>query len=158
MPDIVLPPLINGHRFGFSSIECFVAVGVLPRQLYLDIVDITYGESLEFEFKQGTARVPLGSTPGNWVAQECSFKMGKSTFQYQLVQAFGPGWLGANIRLDVAYADIGEPPVIDSIVARIVGANDAHSYGNEPLETEVKCKLIQPITRNGIGSMLNRVV
>lgn len=158
MPDIVSPPLINGHRFGYSSIEVFASVGVLPRQLYLDVTDLNYSEAMEFEFKQGTARVPLGSTPGNWVAQECSFKMGKSTFQYQLVQAAGPGWMGLNFRLDVAYADIGEPVVVDSIVGRIIGVTDAHSYGNEPLEVEVKFKTIEPIKRNGISSMLNRVV
>lgn len=158
MPDIVLPPLVNGHRFGFSSIEAFASVGLVPRQLYLDIVDISYAEALEFEMKRGTARVPLGSTPGNWVEQECSFKMGKSTFQYQLVQAAGPGWLGINFRFDVAYADIGEPVVIDSVVGRITGVSDVHSYGNEPLEVEVKFKTTQPILRNGISSMLNRAV
>lgn len=158
MPDIVLPQLVNGHRFGFSSIEAFASVGILPRQLFLDITDINYAEAVEFEFKQGTARVPLGSTPGNWIPQECSFKMGKSTFQYQLVQLAGAGWLGLNFRFDVAYADIGEPIVIDSVVGRLTGVSDAHSYGNEPLEVEVKFKTTQPILRNGISSMLNRAV
>lgn len=150
-------PLINGHRFSYASIEILAQIGATKTAIFVDVDEISYSESLVIDFRRGTSRVPIGSTSGIWEPQECSMSMGKSTFS-ELVTQVGPGWLGINLLLNVSYVDIAEIPAIDTIVGRILGAEDAHTYGPEALKTNVKFIPITPILRNGIPSMLNRVI
>lgn len=146
-------PLINGFRYSFASIELAVQVGILPVQIITDVDDISYSESLELAFKQGTSRLPLGWTAGNYKPGDCSIQLGKSTFT-DLVTTIGPGWLGAGIKMNVAYADVGEIVTIDTIIARIIGTEDAHTYGPDALHVPLK---LQPFTilRNGLPPTLN---
>jgi hypothetical protein len=150
-----LGPLINGRRYSFSSLEIAAQIGATNTELFTDVDDISYSESLEVEFKRGTSRSPIGWTSGTYQPGDASMQMGKSTFQ-AMVQKTGPGWLGINLLLNVAYADIGEIVTVDTLVARIVGVEDAHSYGPGALVTVVKL-LPFTILRNGIPPMLNRV-
>ncbi len=151
-----IAPLINGRRFSFASIEIAAKIGATSQELFLDVDDISYSESLVIAFKQGTARVPVGVTSGVWESQECSIVMGKSTFQ-DMVNTTGPGWLGINLLMVLNYADIGEPLVTDTIIGMITGCEDAHTYGPDALKTSLKFNPLTPILRNGISSMLNRV-
>jgi hypothetical protein len=153
----LLAPLINGHRFSFASIEIVAQIGATKTGVFIDVDEITYSESLVIEFRRGTSRVPIGSTSGIWEPQECSMSMGKSTFN-EMVTQVGPGWLGINLLMNVSYVDILETPAIDTIVGRIIGAEDAHTYGPEALKTVLKFMPITPILRNGVPSMLNRVI
>ena len=158
MPDIVIPPLINGRAFSFSSIEVFGRGGVNKLQLFLTSTDISYGESLEFDFQNGTARVPLGNTAGLWKPQEVTLQCSKTDFQLQVVQGIGQGWLGINYTLNVAYADIGQPIIVDAISCRITGVDDAHSHGPSALQVALKMMTTEPIMRNGVSSMKNRAI
>jgi hypothetical protein len=151
-----IAPLISGRRYSFASLEIAAKIGATSQELFLDVDDISYSESLVFEFKNGTSRQPIGNTSGVWQAQEGSLQMGKSTFA-QLVTKVGPGWLGINMVMLVSYFDIGEPLTVDTIIARITGVEDAHSYGPGALVSNVKFMPISPIIRNGVPSMLNRV-
>lgn len=155
MSDIIAP-LINGRRFSFASLEIVAKIGATSQELFLDVDAISYSESLEIEFKRGTSSVPLGSTRGNWVPQEGSMQMGKSTFN-KMVSKIGPGWLGINLIMNVFYQDIGETLANDTIAARLVGKEDSHDYGPSPLVTVVKFMPTTPILHNGISGMLNRV-
>jgi hypothetical protein len=152
-------PLIAGRRFSFSSLEITAMVGARPLGLFLDVEDISYSEVLEIAFRYGTSRVPLGSTAGRWVPQEGSIQMGKETFQSMITQ-IGPGWLGINYTLNVAYFDVGQPLVLDSILCRILGAEDSHQASPEALVVPVKFIPLVPLLRNGVPSMLplDRVV
>lgn len=148
-------PLINGYRFSFASLEITAQIGATDTELFIDVDDIAYEESLEIEYRYGAARQPIGWTSGTYQPGEGVLQMGKSTFQ-QMVQKVGPGWLGIQLVMNVAYADIGEALVVDTVIGRISGASDAHSQGPSPLVTNVKLKLFT-ILRNGIPAVLNRV-
>lgn len=145
-------PLINGRRFSYSSIE-IVLTGPGGPSVEADINEISYSESLEIEYRRGTSRIPLGSTAGMWEPQECSFSMGKSSAMAFLAK-LGPGWLGINLLLLINYQDEGEPLVSDDITARLLGHEDAHTYGPEALHTVIKFKPVIPIVRNGFPSVL----
>lgn len=154
---MTVAPLINGRRFSFASLEIVATIGATGKELFIDVEDISYSESLVIAFKNGTSRIPLGSTSGVWEPQECSMTMGKSAFQ-EMVMHTGPGWLGINIAMLVSYQDIGEILAFDTIVGRLTGVEDAHSFGPDPLKSVLKFMPTVPILRNGIPSMLNRVV
>lgn len=146
-------PLIAGRRYSFSSIEIMAMVGARPLGLFLDVDDISYSEVLEIAFRRGTARIPLGSTAGIYQPQEGSMQMGKSTFQ-SMITAIGPGWMGINFLINVAYFDVGEPLTVDSITCRLLGVEDAHSHSAEALVSVVKFIPIVPIIRNGVIPLL----
>lgn len=153
---MAIAPLINGRRYSFSSLEIAAQIGATNTQLFMDVDDISYSEKLEIEFRRGTSRTPIGWTSGTHTPEEGSLQMGKSTFT-EMVMKVGPGWLGINLAMIVGYADIGEILTVDTIIGRITGAQDAHSYGPGALVTVVNF-LPFTILRNGIPSMLNRVV
>lgn len=150
-------PLINGRRFSFSSIEFAISTPATAAEIFVDIDDVSYSESLEIAFKRGASQQPLGWTAGAYTPGEATLQMGKGTFNEGIVMGIGPGWLGVNIALAVAYAEVGEVPCVDTMVARIIGAEDKGSAGPEPLVTIVR---LQPfiILRNGIPPVLNRVI
>lgn len=149
-------PLINGHRYSYASIELAVQFGAGAVQIITDVDDISYSESLEIGFKQGTSRTPLGWTSGTYTPGDCALQLGKSTFTESIVLAVGDGWLGINLNCNIAYADAGEIVCVDTLIARIVGVEDAHSYGSDALHASLKLKPFT-ILRNGIAPMLNRV-
>lgn len=150
-------PLINGRRYSFSSIELAIKAGATAQEIVTDVEDISYNESLVIAYKQGTSRVPLGSTAGVWEAQEGSLLLGKSSVT-NLIQTIGPGWMGINAVILASYFDIGEVLTVDTIVCRLfTGIEDAHSYSPDALKQSVKFMPLTPILRNGISGMLNRV-
>lgn len=155
MSDIVAP-LILGRRFSYSSIELAVLSGGAAQEILVDVTEISYSESLVIASKNGTASVPLGSTRGVWESQEGRLVIGKSSFN-NMVQKIGPGYLGINFSMLVAYADIGEPLCTDAVLGRIMGIEDSHSYGPDPLNVSLTIRIEAPIIRNGMPSMLNRV-
>src|SRR5258707_865476 len=99
--------LINGRRYSYSSIEMSIIAGTNVG-VNVDIDEIDYSEELDFAFRYGTSRLPLGSTAGVWTPQECTMSMGKSKFT-DFVSKLGPSWLGANMLMTVSYNDEGEP-------------------------------------------------
>lgn len=150
-------PLINGRRFSFSSIEIALSAPGGSPELFVDVDDISYSEALEFEFKRGASQQPLGWTAGQYTPGDCTIQMGKGTFNEGIVQGIGPGWMGVNLALLIAYAEVGEVPIVDSMVARIKNVEDAGSAGPAALVTVVT---LQPfmIIRNGVLPVLNRVI
>lgn len=149
-------PLINGRRYSYASIELALKLGATSQSLVIDVDEINYSEALTIAFKQGTARVPIGSTSGVWESQEGSLVIGKSSMQ-DLINTTGPGWLGINMVMLVSYFDIGEPLTVDTIVGRLTKLEDAQTYGPDALKSTLSFMPITPILRNGISSMLNRV-
>lgn len=152
----LVAPLINGRRLSFASIETFMKVGLTSQEIFVDIDDISYSESLVIAFKQGTARIPIGSTSGVWESQECSIQLGKSSLNMLMLKT-GPGYLGINMLFNVSFADQGEPICWDTIIGRITGIEDGHAAGPEALVSRLKFMPTTPILRNGVPGMLNRV-
>lgn len=149
--------LINGHRYSYSSLEITIAAATSKPKLFIDVDSIDYSESLEIAFRWGTSRAPIGSTAGRYTPEECTMKMGASTFA-QMVTQIGPGWLGINVVIALAYLDVGEPLTTDTIPARITGRQNSHESGPESLITTVKFMPIDSLSINGVPSLLNRVV
>lgn len=145
-------PLINGRRYSYSSIEYTLQAGVFAGTV-IDIDEISYSEQLDIAFRNGTSKIPLGSTAGVWQPQECTLSMGKSTFT-QFMALVGPGWLGSNLLLMANYNDEGEPLTSDLITSRITGHSNEHSYGPDPLKVTLKFMTVIPIISNGVPSVL----
>lgn len=149
--------LINGHRYSYASLEISIKAATSKPQIFIDVDSIEYSENLEIAFRYGTSRGPIGSTAGIYKPEDLTMKMGLSTFA-QMIAQIGPGWLGINMLVAVAYADIGEPLTTDTIPCRLVGRSNAHEGGSpESLVTTVKFMPIDSIYMNGIPSLLNRV-
>jgi hypothetical protein len=149
-------PLVQGRRYSFASIEISLVQPGKTSEIFIDVDDVSYSEDLEIAFKQGTNQAPLGWTAGTYVPGDSSLAMGKSTFQHKLIQTIGNGWLGSNLLVVAKYADEGEPLTVDELYTRIIGSEDAHSYGPDPLKTIVKLKPIV-IIRNGITPLKNHL-
>lgn len=152
-----LGPLINGRRYSFSSIELTLSTLTKPLELFQDITDISYGETLDIGMVRGTSRGPIGWTAGNYEATDGSITMGKSSAQ-ALIDSIGPGWLGINMNCLINFSDIGEiTPTEHELVCRLAGLEDDHSYGPDALYSKFTLKVFYVI-RNGIPPVFNRVI
>lgn len=148
-------PLINGRRYSFSSIELNFLAGAFVGRV-IDVDEINYAEELDFAFRRGTSRLPLGSTAGMWEPQECTLSMGKSTFTKFIaaIAAVAGQWLGVNFVLTVNYNDEGEPLTTDIITGRWKGHENGHAYGPDALKVMVKFMPVIPIVTNGVPSVI----
>lgn len=148
-------PLINGRRFSYSSIEIVTSTILNPLGTLIDCDAVDYEDALDIQFRRGTSRVPIGWTSGTYEASDSTLQLGKSACA-ALLSSIGPGYMGINLNVLVSYSDIGEPLVVDTLIARIAGIKDGHAYSADALTSVVKLKTFY-ILRNGIPPTLNRV-
>lgn len=151
------PVLINGRRYSFASIEFNVLKPDGSSQVFIDIDAISYSDQLNIEFVPGTSQAPVGWTSGTYEPQDGSFSLAKSSFQSGIVEGIGNGWMGANVKFTVNYADEGEPLTSDEIICRLTGSSDDHSAGPGHLKVEVSFKPIL-IKRNGVTPLANHLI
>ncbi len=149
-------PLINGRRYSFSSIEIAIVRPDGKSEIFIDIDEINYSEGLDIAFVPGTNSAPVCWTAGIYQAEDTSLSMTKSSFQQGVVEAIGNGWMGANLEIVCKYNDVGEPLTKDVITCRISKAEDAHSFGPDPLKTKMTCKTFL-IKRNDITPLENHL-
>lgn len=135
------PLLINGRRYSFASLEFNVLKPSGASEIFIDIDAISYSHSLAIEFVPGTSQAPVGWTSGVYEPQDGSFSLAKSSFT-RLVQDIGNGWMGANVKFVLNYADEGEPLTTDTVIARLSGSSNDHSAGPGHLKVEVTFKSI----------------
>ena len=141
---------VNGRRFSHASNEVTLykrQVGV--SEIFIDISEIEYGDSLEMGDIRGANRALIGVTAGDYSAKDTTFTMGKSTFEAGIVQAIGTGWLGSELGITLSLNDDGEPLTVIVIRCFITGAEDSSSIGPDGLKTKVTCKTLW-IARNGV--------
>jgi hypothetical protein len=117
-------------------------------EIFIDINDIGYNDTLNIEFVKGASRAPIGWTAGDYEPGDGSFTVAKSQFQKGIVKAIGNGWLGSVLSIVVKYNDEGEDLIVDEITCRISGAEDAHSSGPGALNTKVSLKVIKIVRDN----------
>jgi hypothetical protein len=149
-------PLINGRRYSFASIELAIVRPDGKSEIFIDVDEISYSDSLDIAMVPGTNSAPVGWTAGNYSAEDTAVSMTKSSFQQGIVEAIGNGWMGANLEIVVKYNDVGEPLTKDVITCRINKAEDSHTFGPDPLKTKMSCKTFL-ITRNDITPLLNHL-
>jgi hypothetical protein len=153
-PPVALP-LINGRRYQFSSIEFSVLKPDGTTEIFIEINSISYGDALDIAFVRGTNAAPIGWTEGEYEAEDTVVTFYKSALQ-RLIDAVGPGYLGANFSLTVKYSANGEPLTTDRITCRLSGLKDSPAVGNEPLSVEATFKTMI-VTRNGNTPLLNQL-
>lgn len=141
-------PLIKGRRYAYSSIEISILKPDGKSEIFIDVDEISYSDSLDIAFVPGTASTPVGWTEGQYTAEDTVLSLAKSSFNTGIVDGIGEGWLGANLEIVVKYSDVGEPLTTEVIVCRISKAEDSHTHGPEHLKTKMSCKTFY-IVRNG---------
>jgi hypothetical protein len=148
-------PLINGRRYQFSSIEMSVLKPGGSTEIFIEFNSISYADALDIAFVRGTNQAPIGWTDGEYEAEDTTVAFYKSALQ-RLIDAVGPGYLGANFVITVKYSAVGEPLTTDVITCRLSGLKDAPAQGNEAITTEATFKTML-ITRNGNTPLLNQL-
>jgi hypothetical protein len=150
------PLLINGRRYSFASLEFSILKPSGASEIFIDIDSISYEHSLTIEFVPGTSQAPVGWTSGVYEPKDGSFSLAKSSFT-RLVQDIGNGWMGANVKFVLNYADEGEPLTTDTIIARLSGVGNDHSAGPSALKVTVAFKPIL-IKEGGITPLANHLI
>lgn len=149
-------PLINGRRYSYASLEISIVRPDGKSEIFIDISEISYAHGLDIAFVPGTNAAPVGWTAGNYLAEDTSVTVTKSSFQQGIVEAIGNGWMGSNLEIVVKYNDVGEPLITDTITCRISKTEDAHSFGPDPLNVKMTCKTFL-VKNNGITPLQNHL-
>ena len=144
MPPIAYP-LINGHRYDWSSAEINV-----DGQLFNGITELTYSHSLEPGELSGNRAQVIGRTRGKYRA-EGSVTFAKLEY-HELTRKLGPGYMERSFDITVHYqASSDATDIVTDLLrgCRIKKAENSHSEGEEPLV--VACDLsIMYLIENGI--------
>lgn len=140
-------PLINGHRFDFSSIEFN-----LNAVRSLGVTEIEYEDDLEpGEVRANRAQV-YGFTRGQYKARGkiTMLKEEADIFLAALVVSGGGGYMEAVFTAVVSYAEALAGQLQTDVLegARVVKVSDRHTQGNEGLKVEFEL-VMNHITRNG---------
>lgn len=141
-------PLINGHRFSWSSIEINVN-GTLIRA----IKEISYSNNLEPGEMRGTHAQKGGRTRGE-LKPEASMTIYLEEYN-ELIKALGQGFLERQFDIVVSYSEKNAATVTDKIIgARIKKPEKSFSSGTDALA--VKCDLdIMFVIENGLSPIDN---
>lgn len=120
-------PLINGHRYDFSSIELTV-----KGKKYTGFSEITYNQELDRSYVYGAHSQPVGRTRGQ-LNMEASISMFKEEY-YELLAQLGSGYMEVPFDISVVYADNGSRTKNDRLLGCVInGEENSHSAGNENL-------------------------
>lgn len=149
-------PLIRGHKYSFSSIELSVVRAGAKAEIFVNVSEIAYNDSLEDELIYGTNQAPLGRTAGKYNPGDVTLTIGKADFS-KLQSDLGDGWLGSVLDIVVKYSESEEGIVTDEIIgAKIMGAQNQHASGAEGLQVQVTLKPML-IKHNGKTPLLNHL-
>lgn len=148
-------PLINGHRYDFSSIDFRyqTPTGVMVRTV--GIKEISYSDSLEPGKVRGNHAQNVGRTRGEYSA-EASITLYKQEFD-EMIALMGTGYGEKYFDISVSYAEAGSPTKTDLVTGnRIKRVENSGSEGNEALIVKVD---LDPsdVYRDGKHLLLNPV-
>lgn len=131
-------PLINGHRFSWSSIEFHVAGNRNPT-----VQELTYSTKMEPGTVRGEGMRIISDTRGE---AECE---GSITMLKSEAQAFfksqGAGFMGKRFTVTVAMKEDGEDaPLTDTLEGvRIKSIEDSPKLGTEPLKVKLDLHIMR---------------
>lgn len=135
-------PLINGHRYSFSSLEANIAGIPVP-----GISELSYNDGLEPGAIEGTSPQRLGRTRGKYES-DGSMSMYRQEFD-ELTARLGDGYGERSFNIVASYADDGQPTVTDRLVGcRIKKVDNQAQKGSDPLEVKLELDIMY-IERNG---------
>jgi hypothetical protein len=138
-------PLINGHRYGWSSISLSALGADTP-----GFVAFSY----KFTSDPGKVRAKgsrvIGRTEGEDDI-ESSIELLKSD-ALVLIKALGPGWMKKSFDLKAEFGEEaeGEPIVVELFGCRITSADASHSKGTDALTEKFDLHVLDA-TVNGVS-------
>jgi hypothetical protein len=141
-------PTVRGRRYAHSSIEIAIVLPGGAAEVFVEVTDVSYDDTLEEELVYGTNPAPLGRTRGQYDPGEASMTMTKQSADV-LIDRLGDGYMEQEINVVVKYSDVGLPVTTDTLeLCRVVGLAQSSSSGPEAVMTEVKLKPLT-VLRNG---------
>jgi hypothetical protein len=150
MPPLAVPyPLINGHRYSFSSIE--LIINGLPN--VVGFSSINYKPSLKASMVYGSRPQPLGRTRGK---AEFTFDFEMYRLEFEILKAtLGTvailGYGETQFDTIVQYWEALQPVVTDTILAaRIEEVDLSNADGADPSKVKVTCSALS-ILLNGMS-------
>lgn len=145
--------LVNGRRFSHASLEITLQGVKGSAEIFIDVQEVSYGDSLEIVFVYGTNQAPLGATKGKYEPADAVLKMSKSAIQ-KVIEKIGDGWLGSSLQVVIKYSDEGEKQIVDSFVGPITKLDDSSSDGPDPIQPSITLKPFY-VLRNKIKPLKN---
>lgn len=149
-------PTIRGQRYSFCSIELAIVTETGGSQVYADITDLSYSDSIERAFQYGTNPAPLGRTRGVYNPGDASLTMALQA-AYALIGQLGNGYMEKDINIVAKYADEGLPLIVDTLQkCRMGGLENTFSQGPDALMVTIP---LQPfnVLRNGFTALNNQI-
>jgi hypothetical protein len=137
-------PTINGHRYGWASIEFHIAGNRRP-----DITELNYSTKGDPGLVRGAGMRVKGDTRGE-ADHEGSFTLLKSAAQ-ALVRDLGPGFMRKRFNITASYREDGDEGVMTDELfgCRIKNVEDNPKQGNEPLSVKFDLHIYR-ITYDGV--------
>ena len=121
-------PLINGHRYDFSSIE-----GSIAGKKYMGYTSINYKQTLEPGEARGNHAQRYGTTRGQLKA-DADFEMLKEEGE-EFIRGLGDGYMEKRFNMTVVYSEEGGKTRTDVLHnCRIQEVSDGHSEGGDALK------------------------
>ena len=144
-------PIINGHAYGFSSIELSLG-GTIKR----GFKEITYSQKREVGKLRGNMNQVIARTRGTYDA-EGSLTLYAHEFN-DLVAAWGAGWMEKVFTISVTYSEYGPLGTSCDVLyaCTIINVEEGGSEGTDPLEVKIDLDIMK-IKKNGKNPMLGMV-
>lgn len=145
-------PLINGHKYDWSSVE----VDLGEAGIFTGIKELTFSHSLEPGIVRGTRAEKLARTRGEYDA-EGSIVMWTQDYN-EFIALLGNGYMEASFDVTMSYSTPNQPTVTVRLIGcRIVSAEGGGTQGTDPLE--VSCSLnIMRVEENGVNPLQDQLV
>lgn len=149
-------PTVRGRRYDHSSIEISIAAPERAGEVFVEVSDIAYDDTIEEAFVYGTNPAPVGRTRGQYNPGEVTLTMTKQSADV-LFDRLGDGYFEKEALIVVKYSDIGLPVTTDTLErCRLIGAPQSSTAGPDPTTTEVKFRPMAVI-RNGRTPLIDHL-
>lgn len=150
-------PLVNGHRYSFSSIEM-----AFRGKRLMGFTSINYKQSLTPGEARGNHAQRLGTTRGELKASG-DFEMFKEEGE-ELIHTLGNGYMELRNPVTVTWAEEGGKTRVDVLHnCRITDVDDSHSAGTDAAKLKFTIELdfiekdgIMPLKKMLTGQAANR--
>jgi hypothetical protein len=141
-------PLIRGVKYDFSSIEIDIRGNI-----FVDIQQIDYSDTVSRAFLRGSNAVPLGRTRGEYEAS-ASITLSKKG-AVNLRELLGAGFKEEAFDITTNYSENEEGLTTDKVIGCLIESNEnSHGTGPDPL-VEVIPLSVMRISWGGLDPMKN---
>ncbi len=144
--DPILYPLIDGVRYSWASVK--LTIGALQ---YLGCKSVNVNEKTDPAKIHGTGQNIIGTTAGMYDADgDIEFYQAEAD---QIVSSLGTGWMNKAVKVQVQYADDGQPIRTKVLSVRLTGRTQGGSEGSEASTSKFTMFFLAPVLDNGIAGV-----